>query len=40
MNKGELIDAVAAPFDISKREVTSIVESLLDELKRAARKLR
>ena len=35
MNKGELIDAVAAQFDISKREVTSIVESILDELKGA-----
>jgi DNA-binding protein HU-beta len=35
VNKGELIDAVAAQFDISKREVTSIVESILDELKGA-----
>ena len=35
MNKGELIDAVAAQFDISKREVTNIVESVLDELKGA-----
>jgi DNA-binding protein HU-beta len=35
VNKAELIDAVAARFSLSKREVTEIVEAFLDETKKA-----
>jgi len=35
VNKAELIDAVAARFALSKREVTEIVEAFLDETKKA-----
>ena len=35
MNKAELIDAVAARVELSKREVSDIVEAFLDETKKA-----
>ncbi|MDP1876518.1 MAG: HU family DNA-binding protein [Actinomycetota bacterium] len=35
MNKAELIDAVSARFDLSKREITEVVEAFLDETKKA-----
>lgn len=32
INKGELIDAIAEQVDMSKREVASVVEALLDKV--------
>ncbi len=35
MNKAELIDAVASRGDVSKREVTEIVDAFVEEIKKA-----
>ena len=35
MNKAELIDAVAGRGDVSKREVTEIVDAFVEEIKKA-----
>lgn len=35
MNKAELIDAVAARGDVSKRDVTEIVDAFVEEIKKA-----
>ena len=35
MNKAELIDAVASRGDVSKREVTEIVDAFVEEVKKA-----
>lgn len=35
MNKAELIDAVAARGDVSKREVTEIVDAFIEEIKKS-----
>ena len=38
MNKAELIDAVAARLDASKRDVANVVEAIIDETKKAVTK--
>ena len=35
MNKAELIDAVAARLDMSKRDVTAVVDSFIEEAKKS-----
>lgn len=35
MNKAELIDAVAAKLDMSKRDVTAVVDNFIEEAKRS-----
>jgi DNA-binding protein HU-beta len=35
LTKGDLVDALAAECDLSKRQVGELVECLLDEIKRA-----
>ncbi|MDD3498255.1 MAG: HU family DNA-binding protein [Candidatus Moranbacteria bacterium] len=38
MNKGELIDAVAAKTDMSKKDVSSVLEATLDKVTEEIRK--
>ncbi len=35
MNKAEIVDSVAAALDMSKREVTAVVDLFIDETKRS-----
>ncbi|MFZ2153605.1 MAG: HU family DNA-binding protein [Candidatus Moraniibacteriota bacterium] len=38
MNKGDLVDAVAAKTDLSKKDVTAVIETLLDKVTEELRK--
>ncbi|MDY0302921.1 MAG: HU family DNA-binding protein [Candidatus Moranbacteria bacterium] len=38
MNKAELVDAVATKTDLSKKEVTAVIETLLDKITEEMRK--
>lgn len=38
INKGDLVDAVAAKTDLSKKDVTAVIETLLDKVTEELRK--
>ncbi|MEF3691492.1 MAG: HU family DNA-binding protein [Candidatus Moraniibacteriota bacterium] len=38
MNKAELVDAVATKTDLSKKEVTAVIETMLDKITEEMRK--
>ncbi|MDX9913864.1 MAG: HU family DNA-binding protein [Candidatus Moranbacteria bacterium] len=38
MNKSELVDAVASKTDLSKKDVTTVIETLLDKVTEELRK--